>query len=643
MTLRHLAAILAGIVALPAAAQTISGNTIRPGTTPQSAMVTQPANTIVGNCTGSTASPAACTAAAAKLSLSLGVVDVSGAEATANKDVASGYAGLTSGTLLKLSEFPAIGGGDVSCAAGAASCTIASGAVTLGKMANESANTLLGNNTGSSATPIALTQAQATALLNPVTSSLQGLAPASGGGTTNFLRADASWTQPSFSGLSGSASCAQQPALTGDVTSSAGSCATTAAGSLVKSISLTTPSITYTSPVTFSVSSGAATGTLSLINQSANTVFAGPTTGGAATPTWRALVSADIPSNAANTTGSAAKWTTARNLAGNSVDGSANVAFGNAFVAEGTSDSGLSGAQFLGSLGTGLLKNTTTTGVLSIAIANTDYLPAASPSATGVLTVPAATLSGAVSKGNIGTTGALLVGAGAAITDTSSSGSVSDGAASALAGSTISANSSTTFSRFATLYLGAPTASTNVTITTPLSLRTAGAGFFGGFLTANVGLSSVGATTISGGTLNLNSSSNFATNINTGTSNALATIGGGSNGVVINSNSAGSITDTGFISGGTKFTTSGCSVSSTTGGATAGVFTLGANNCSVVITMNGATGLTAPNGWTCQAHDRTSITIIIDGESSSTTTTATIAIPITAGTTDVISFSCTGY
>lgn len=74
-----------------------------------------------------------------------------------------------------------------------------------------------------------------------------------------------------------------------------------------------------------------------------------------------------------NTTGSAAKWTTARNLAGNSVDGSANVAFANKFIVQGTTDSGLSAAQFLGALGTGLVKNTTTTGVLSIASAGTDY------------------------------------------------------------------------------------------------------------------------------------------------------------------------------------------------------------------------------------------------------------------------------
>jgi hypothetical protein len=75
-----------------------------------------------------------------------------------------------------------------------------------------------------------------------------------------------------------------------------------------------------------------------------------------------------------NTTGSSARWTTARLLAGNSTDGSANVAFTNKFIVQGTTDTGLSGAQFLGALTTGILKNTTTTGVLSIATPGTDYV-----------------------------------------------------------------------------------------------------------------------------------------------------------------------------------------------------------------------------------------------------------------------------
>lgn len=64
--------------------------------------------------------------------------------------------------------------------------TIGSGAVTLGKMANLAANSFIGNNTGAGATPIAMTVAQSLALITST----------SGGGTTNFLRADGTWAAP---------------------------------------------------------------------------------------------------------------------------------------------------------------------------------------------------------------------------------------------------------------------------------------------------------------------------------------------------------------------------------------------------------------------------------------------------------------
>lgn len=57
-------------------------------------------------------------------------------------------------------------------------------------------NTVLGNVSGGSAEPTMLTQAQITALLNTFTPSLAGTVPASGGGTTNFLRADGTWAAP---------------------------------------------------------------------------------------------------------------------------------------------------------------------------------------------------------------------------------------------------------------------------------------------------------------------------------------------------------------------------------------------------------------------------------------------------------------
>jgi hypothetical protein len=129
------------------------------------------------------------------------------------------------------------------------------------------------------------------------------------------------------------------------------------------------------------------TNTFPTFNQNTTGTAAGIT--GKATPTGALVGTTDtqiitnkdltgvgntFPTLNQNTTGSAAKWTTPRNLAGNSVDGSANVAFANKFIAQGTADTGLSAAQFLGALGTGLLKNTTTTGVLSVATAGTDYI-----------------------------------------------------------------------------------------------------------------------------------------------------------------------------------------------------------------------------------------------------------------------------
>lgn len=84
-----------------------------------------------------------------------------------------------------------------------------------------------------------------------------------------------------------------------------------------------------------------------------------------------------------NVTGSASTWATARSLAGNSVNGSADVPFTNKFIVQGTTDAGLTNAQFLGALGTGLVKNTTTTGVLSIAVSGTDVKTVNSTSILG--------------------------------------------------------------------------------------------------------------------------------------------------------------------------------------------------------------------------------------------------------------------
>lgn len=72
-------------------------------------------------------------------------------------------ADLSTGTLLA-ARMPALTG-DVTSSAGAVATTIAAGVVTLAKMATLAANSIIGNNTGSVATPIALTATQVRTLL----------------------------------------------------------------------------------------------------------------------------------------------------------------------------------------------------------------------------------------------------------------------------------------------------------------------------------------------------------------------------------------------------------------------------------------------------------------------------------------------
>jgi VCBS repeat-containing protein len=93
--------------------------------------------------------------------------------------------------------------GDITVSASGATWTIDADVVSNTKLANMATATFKGRTTAGTGDPEDLTATQATALLNTFTSVLKGLAPASGGGTTNFLRADGTWAAPGGGGGGG--------------------------------------------------------------------------------------------------------------------------------------------------------------------------------------------------------------------------------------------------------------------------------------------------------------------------------------------------------------------------------------------------------------------------------------------------------
>lgn len=86
--------------------------------------------------------------------------------------------------------------GDITVSASGATWTIDNDVVSNAKLANMATATIKGRATAGTGDPEDLTGAQATALLSTFTSGAQGVVPASGGGTTNFLRADGTFAAP---------------------------------------------------------------------------------------------------------------------------------------------------------------------------------------------------------------------------------------------------------------------------------------------------------------------------------------------------------------------------------------------------------------------------------------------------------------
>jgi hypothetical protein len=131
----------------------------------------------------------------------LGIPDGSGtivlegfAATLTNKTIS--FASNTFAGYLPVSNLPALIG-DVTTPGGSAATTIAPHAVTNAKAAQMAHGTIKGRTSSGLGDPEDLSAADATALMEVFTSGLKGLAPGSGGGTTNYLRADGAWAAPS--------------------------------------------------------------------------------------------------------------------------------------------------------------------------------------------------------------------------------------------------------------------------------------------------------------------------------------------------------------------------------------------------------------------------------------------------------------
>lgn len=148
----------------------------------------------------------------------------------------------------------------------------------------------------------------------------------------------------------------------------------------------------------------------------------------------------------------------------------------------------------------------------------------ASPTFTGIPVSPSLNISGAVSKANIGATGAGLYTTAATYTDTASSGTVANFAAHAFAAPTLAASSATTCTVCSTVLIaGPPTAGSGVTATVLTAFRIASGGM------------QVAGTSNFQGAVTINVSNNAVTNIGTGTTSSQVTLGGGSNNIAVGS------------------------------------------------------------------------------------------------------------
>ncbi len=242
--------------------------------------------------------------------------------AAANATITPAFSSLTGS--LACSQTPALTG-DVTTSAASCATTIAAGVVTYAKFQTVAASSLIGNATGGTATATGITLGatlafsgsalQTAAITGDATASansfattvvkMQGISVKSGtpsdGQVLTYVTANSRWepiAAPSGNVPTGG--------TTGQVLAKAsGTDYDTTWQSITGTGTVT--SVALTMPAIFSVNTTSCTTACSLsvtlATETANTIWAGPTSGGASGPTFRALVGADLPNPSASTLG----------------------------------------------------------------------------------------------------------------------------------------------------------------------------------------------------------------------------------------------------------------------------------------------------------------------------------------------------
>ena len=150
-----------------------------------------PGSQVTGNISGNAAN---ITATTNSTLTTLSALSLPGSQVSGNiAGNAANITATTNSTLTTLSALSLPGAqvtGNISGSAGSVSGT---NVVTNTNLSQMATYTIKGNNTGATANAADLTVAQVNAILPVFTSTLNGLVPLSGGGTTNFLRADGTW------------------------------------------------------------------------------------------------------------------------------------------------------------------------------------------------------------------------------------------------------------------------------------------------------------------------------------------------------------------------------------------------------------------------------------------------------------------